>query len=86
MMAARLGINLSEAAEKIEDFESFDAFFTRRLRPGERPVAESADALLSPADGALTHFARLQGGAEDLTVKGRRQLLTEWLGSGELPW
>ena len=35
-------------------FSSFNDFFTRRLKPGARPVAGEPDALVSPCDGRLT--------------------------------
>lgn len=35
-------------------FDSFNAFFTRRLKPGARPICMDADALASPCDAYLT--------------------------------
>ena len=37
-------------------YRSFNAFFTRALRPGARPVAPGADALVSPVDGTVSQF------------------------------
>ncbi len=45
-------IDLSDVADA--RFDSFNAFFTRRLKPGARPVCEEADALASPCDAYLT--------------------------------
>ena len=44
-------VNLGEAEEQIGPYPSFDQFFTRRLRPGVRPLSE--DALISPSDGDI---------------------------------
>lgn len=47
-------INLAEAAEN--EFGSFNAFFTRKLKPGSRTVDEAPDALVSPCDGLLSVY------------------------------
>ena len=35
-------------------YPSFNAFFTRALRPGARPLDPGADSILSPADGRIS--------------------------------
>jgi phosphatidylserine decarboxylase len=45
------GVDLSEAAEA--DFPTLEALFTRRLRPGARPVDPSPEAVVSPVDGVV---------------------------------
>ena len=48
------GIDLSEAAlEEVTDYPTFNDFFTRRLKPGVRPIDFSQNALVSPADGVI---------------------------------
>lgn len=49
--ASKNNINLAEAAAT--EFDSFNAFFTRRLKPGSRPLA---DGLVSPCDGLLSIY------------------------------
>ena len=49
-------VDLAEAVVPPGGFSSFDDFFTRRLRPGARPVASDPNALVSPADGLLLKF------------------------------
>ena len=44
------GCRPDEAEKPLSDYASFNAFFTRRLKPGARPVGEG---LVSPADGRL---------------------------------
>lgn len=62
------GVNLEEAESSLGSYASFDAFFTRTLRPGARRV--SADAVVSPADGRLSVSGRIDAGAR-LFAKGQ---------------
>jgi phosphatidylserine decarboxylase len=73
-------VNLAEAAPNQSPYPSFDAFFTRKLREGARPVCP--DALVSPADGVLSAAGAIEAGAE-LSVKGKRYLVDELIGSSE---
>ncbi len=43
-------------------YQSFNAFFTRALRPGARPLAADPTALLCPADGALSQMGEVRDG------------------------
>jgi phosphatidylserine decarboxylase len=52
---ARYGVDMAEAADpRIESYPSFNAFFTRALRDGVRPLAD-AD-WICPVDGAISQF------------------------------
>jgi phosphatidylserine decarboxylase len=42
-------------------FESFNAFFTRALRAGTRPLESDPRAILAPVDGAVSQIGRLDG-------------------------
>ena len=42
-------------------FESFNAFFTRALRPGTRPADADPGALVSPVDGTVSQLGPLDG-------------------------
>ena len=54
----RYGVDMSEAADPDPAaYPSFNAFFTRALRPGCRPTAPSG--LLCPVDGAISQFGRI---------------------------
>jgi phosphatidylserine decarboxylase len=44
-------------------YESFNAFFTRELRPGARPIATDAHGLVSPVDGTVSQLGRIDAGA-----------------------
>jgi phosphatidylserine decarboxylase len=72
-------VDLSECEIPAQGFESFDAFFTRRLKPGARPVERDPSALVSPADGRVEDIGTIQAGATFL-VKGRRYNVAELLG------
>lgn len=47
-------IDMSDYIE--EDYQSFNAFFTRRIKSERRPFARESEALVAPCDGKLTVF------------------------------
>ncbi len=51
--AEKHGINIEEAEKPLEEYSGLQEFFTRRLRPGLRPLAVAPDAVLAPADGKI---------------------------------
>ena len=56
---ARYQVDMSEALDpRIESYESFNAFFTRALRPGVRPLARSD--WVCPVDGAVSQYGRIE--------------------------
>ena len=56
---AKYGVDMSEAADpEIASYKSFNAFFTRALKPGARPLA-GAD-LICPVDGAVSQFGAIR--------------------------
>lgn len=58
--SARYEIDLSEAAESdLHAYPTFNAFFTRALRAGARPLADAEAAVLCPADGAISQLGDL---------------------------
>lgn len=67
---AAFDVDLSEAARGIGEFASFNDFFTRELQPGARPLADAAQFILSPADGAISQLGPITGG-RILQAKGR---------------
>jgi phosphatidylserine decarboxylase len=50
-------------------YDSFNAFFTRELRPGARPIATDARALVSPVDGTVSQLGPTRAG-QLLQAKG----------------
>ena len=55
----RYNVNMAEAANPdIYSYASFNAFFTRPLKEGARPLADSA--YVCPVDGAISQFGRIE--------------------------
>ncbi len=74
----RYGVNMAEAAEPDPAaYASFNAFFTRALRPGARPLA-AAD-WVCPVDGAISQFGAIQQG-RIFQAKGHDYSATALLG------
>jgi phosphatidylserine decarboxylase len=65
-VAARLRIDLSECEKRVEEFTSFDDFFTRALRTDARPIDRRPEAVVSPCDARLLAFPAV---ARDLVVR-----------------
>ncbi len=56
------GVEWGEArSANLEDYASFNAFFTRELRPGVRPQDPDPCALLCPCDGRISELGQLDG-------------------------
>ena len=70
-------VDLEDAELPPGAFPSFDAFFTRKLKPGARAV--STDALVSPADGDLSSQGVVDPGAR-IFVKGQPYDVGELVG------
>lgn len=72
-------VALDEAIAPNGAYESFDAFFTRRLREGARPLPEDERSFISPADGKIADIGLIDG-AGALNVKGRAYTVAELTG------
>ncbi len=68
--AAQFGVNVDEAELPMSSYTSVNAFFTRRLRPGVRPINSDAGCVVSPVDARLSQFGVISGG-EMVQAKGR---------------
>ena len=57
-------------------FKSFNALFTRRIKPGLRPVADPRDpsVLISPADSLLNRVKNRLAEDDKIPTKGRQEL------------
>lgn len=70
-VVAKFGVDLSEAAEPdAHAYPSFNAFFTRALKPGARAPDLDPRALLMPADGRISQCGLIGqvGGLADASV------------------
>lgn len=68
-----------------EHYPSFNAFFTRALRPDARPLAQDPDTVLCPADGTLSQAGNIRDG-EIFQAKGHDYCLEELLGERSSWW
>ena len=78
--AKQYQVDMSEAlVEDLQAFEHFNAFFTRALKPGARPLEQSPAAVLCPADGAISQLGQIEHG-RIFQAKGHSFSLVELLG------
>jgi len=77
-----LGVDAEEAERPPDEYDSLDAFFTRKLRPGSRPIDPDPDRLITPADGRIRVVPRLR--EPWLSVKGSTVRLEDLLADGTL--
>lgn len=76
----RYGVNMDEALESDpEAYPSFNAFFTRALKPGLRPVDERESVMVSPVDGAISQLGTVTDDRA-FQAKGQSFSLAELLG------
>ena len=60
-------------------YPCFNAFFTRALRPDARPLAQEANTVLCPVDGAVSQAGRIEDG-RIFQAKGQDYTLEELVG------
>ncbi|KAK7747153.1 phosphatidylserine decarboxylase 1 [Diatrype stigma] len=81
LYALIFGVNLDEVAEPdLHVYPNLAAFFYRTLKPGARPLDPNPNALLSPADGRVLQFGKIEGGAIE-QVKGMTYSVDALLGT-----
>jgi phosphatidylserine decarboxylase len=76
-------VDMAEAVE--EDplaYENFNAFFTRALKAGARPIDSEPGSIVCPADGAVSQLGEIKGDAV-FQAKGHYYSLNELLGGDE---
>ncbi len=79
----KFGVDLSEAANPDPaSYPSFNAFFTRALKPGARKADPDRRALLMPADGHISQLGPIQDG-RIFQAKGQSFTAAELLGDAE---
>ncbi|MBK7863292.1 MAG: phosphatidylserine decarboxylase [Archangiaceae bacterium] len=61
--ARRYQVALEDAEGPVTDYPTFAQFFTRRLKPGSRPVDQTPNVVVSPVDGAVSEAGRVEQGA-----------------------
>ncbi len=73
------GTSLDECVVPEGGFDTFDQFFTRRMKPGMRPVDMDPGVVVSPADGTIQGIGEVTRG-KMIQAKGRSYRLEELLG------
>ncbi len=83
LFANHFKVDMSEAAEpELEAYPSFNAFFTRALGEGARPVDAAESSIVCPADGAISQLGAIEDGRL-FQAKGRMFTAEELLGDAE---
>lgn len=73
-------VDMSEAEQADpKAYKTFNAFFTRRLKPALRPVDQDPNVLTSPVDGQISQVAAIQDG-QIFQAKGFDYSVLELLG------
>lgn len=66
-------INLDEAAQKPQDFATFNDFFSRALKKGARPIDKQENSVVFPADGHISAYGKLK---ENLQMQAKGHYFT----------
>ncbi len=73
------GLNLAEAEHPLQEYESLQSLFTRRLKPGLRPQDPVVPGFInSPVDGRIIACGRIEKGTA-IQAKGLPYRITEFL-------
>lgn len=82
--ARAYGIQLDEYARgDLDDYTSFNDFFTRELKEGSRPIDPTPNSIACPADGTVSQIGHIQKG-QILQAKGRDYDVGQLLADFEL--
>lgn len=73
-------VNMAEAEQPdFRQFDTFNAFFTRALKPGARPLAQGEGVVICPVDGAVSQVGTIHGDTI-FQAKGHEYSATTLLG------
>ena len=76
-------VNMQEALEENpNNYSTFNAFFTRFLKPNVRPICRKQNAIISPADGKISQFGLINEGRL-IQAKGHYFNLHDLLGADD---
>ncbi|MDD3886218.1 MAG: phosphatidylserine decarboxylase [Victivallaceae bacterium] len=79
-LSAMPGCRADEAEKPVAEYASFNAFFTRRLKRGQRLPSSVDGAPVVPADGRITVYSDLRDD-EPIPVKGALRTVAELCGA-----
>jgi phosphatidylserine decarboxylase len=77
--AKAYNVDMDQAERPLSAYQSFNDFFTRSLKGGMRPLADSSTDVLCPADGAVSQVGRIEQG-RIVQAKGQSYTAAELLG------
>lgn len=80
LFARLVGINVSEAEKPLDEYKTVGEFFSRRLKPGLRPIGA---AEVHPCDSRITQSGKIVEGVL-IQAKGIKYTLDEFL--PQTPW
>lgn len=84
LIVKRFNVDLGEAKRtNVDDYASFNDFFTRTLKPGTRPIDDSPEAVVSPVDGTVSQAGLIEDG-RIFQAKGHDFSVAELLGDKKL--
>ncbi len=78
--AKRYGVSLDEAEQDALGLPDVRAFFTRKLKPGLRPIAPGEKVVVSPVDGAVSQAGYTRCRASACRPRGSRYPIEKLLG------
>jgi len=79
----KYGVDASEFAMPVSSYQSFNDFFTRKLKPSARPIDSDPETAIIPADGRYLFYQRIDE-VDGFVVKGKKFDLATFLGDAEL--
>lgn len=79
LFANTYGIPTGDAEKPLSEYRSLNDFFTRRLKPGLRPLDADLQTLLSPVDALVTGLGPIEAGTM-LNIKGQDYTVEQLLG------
>lgn len=79
----RYGVSMQEALhERAQDYENFNQFFTRALKPTARPINQQPSGIISPVDGMISEIGNIDENRL-LQAKGHLYQLEDLLAGDE---
>lgn len=79
-IATRYGVNWEESiTQDLNDFKSFNHFFTRELKADVRPLTTEKNAIACPADGVVSQAGKITNG-DIFQAKGKSFTVMDLLG------
>lgn len=79
----KFNIDMTMVEKKTEQFNSFNDFFTRKLKSEARPISKNKKILISPGDGRMKAYDNINL-EKIVQIKGLTYSLKELIGSHEI--